>query len=204
MRIAMLLSLLLLLCSSCGDGYRKRHGQWAWVTIGPSFNKTVNWIYPVDKKTFKVLSDERYAKDKDHVFYMGRMIEYADPKTFQLLERHGYAKDKNSAFLDCEKVIFADPASFEVLEFPYARDAKHVFCGTLPMNMSWQESREFTVLNPDKMMSGAKSTTLLSYFIEFNPEYAWLDTLGIKFVITGPWGSGKTSRRKFKGFQEVD
>jgi hypothetical protein len=45
--------------------------------------------------------------------------------------------------------------------------------------------------------------TLLSHFIERHPEYKWLDTLGIEHVITGGWGTGAVSGRKFRGFEEV-
>ncbi|MBX2928013.1 MAG: DKNYY domain-containing protein [Saprospiraceae bacterium] len=188
---------------SCNEGYRKQNGQWAWVTYRESFKKKVAWVYPVDKKTFKVLSDKRYAKDKDRVFYTGREIKDADPRSFKVIDKYGYAKDRNNVFLDREKVIFAKPGSFEVLEFPYARDENHVFCGTLPMNLGKSEMAEFKVINADKLMAHTKSTALLSYFIELNPEYSWLDTLGVEHVIVGNWGTGETRSKKFKGFEEV-
>jgi hypothetical protein len=53
----------------------------------------------------------------------------------------------------------------------------------LPMDLSREEAREFKVTNTGELMRGMKTTMLLSVFISQNPEYAWVDTLGISHVI---------------------
>jgi hypothetical protein len=92
-----------------------------------------------------------------------------------------------------------------VLAFPYARDKNDVYNGTIPMNLDKEEVAAFTVTNDNEMMSGSISTTRVEYFIEFNPEYSWIKTYDpeLTHVITGTSGTGKTNKRKFKGFEEI-
>lgn len=202
-KLLLLFSSLFLL--SCGNGgYRKQNGQWVWVAYDGSFNKIVTYMEYTDRKSFKVLPQKNYAKNKEKVFFCGRPVKNADPATFEVIDnKYGYAKDRYRAYLDQETIISADPASFELLEFPYSRDENQVFCGVLPLGLSPDEVREFKVTNTDKLMAGMKSTMLLSVFIEQNPEYAWLDTLGISHVVFGAWGTGETKSRRIKGYKEV-
>jgi hypothetical protein len=203
MKRILLFLLPMIFLFSCKEGYQKKSGQWVWMTYGESFKKNIVWLEPVDHKSFKVLRDKKFAKDKEKVFISGRPIPGADPASFEVIDsKYGYAKDRNHVFIDVEKVIFADPATFEYLGFPYGKDKNRVFCGTLPMDVPKRDVSAFRVVNYDKLMSGMKSTTLLPYFIEFNPEYAWLDTLGIEWVVYGGWGEGEANGRRYKGFKE--
>ena len=61
------------------------------------------------------------------------------------------------------------------------------------------------VTNEDELMKGMISTMKLSHFIEFNPAYAWIDSLDHQpeNVITGEWGTGETAGKHFKGFYKV-
>lgn len=71
-------------------------------------------ITNADHATFRPISD-RYAKDKDYVFYYGHtIIEGADPETFVDLEDYGYAKDKNHVYNGDHVVDGKDPANFSV------------------------------------------------------------------------------------------
>lgn len=155
-----------------------------------------------DFESFEILNNEYYAKDKNSVFHIRSKIENADPNSFELIG-NGYSKDKNRVFLDDKMVIFANPKSFQLLEFPYSKDDSHVFCGTMPLNLEITEVKEFQVTNTDELMSGTKSSVLLSHFMEFNPEYKWLNTLKIDGIIVGEWATGETKNKKFKGFKEV-
>ncbi len=202
-KLLLLLSSLFLL--SCGNGYRKQNGQWVWVTYDGSFKKIATYMEYTDRKSFRVLPQKNYAKNKEKVFYCGRPVKGADPATFEVIDnKYGYAKDRYRAYIDQETIISAKPGSFELLEFPYSRDENQVFCGILPMALSRKEAREFKVTNTDELMCGMKTTMLLSVFISQNPEYAWVDTLGISHVIFGAWGTGETKSRKFKGFKELE
>lgn len=206
MRFFTKLPLLCVFFAACSTGYQKENGDWVWVDYNENVGKKVTWITGVDNATFRVLKDENYAADRQQVYLKGIPIPGADPATFEVLHRMGYARDKNHAYLDREHVLFADPASFRVLDFPYSRDARQVFWGTLPLpDLSPAEVDAFRVTNTDKLMANMKSTTMLSHFIEYNPEYRWLDTVGgIQYVIVGEWGTGETAAKRFKGFKIVD
>ena len=202
-----LLAILTLTClflASCNSGYQKENGEWAWVSYDEAAGKRVAKIDPVDDSSFQVIKGyKEYAKDKNSVFYIGRIIEDADPNTFSVLNKKGYSIDQKNVFLTWEKVIFADPQSFQLIEAPYSKDADHVFCGTIPLSLPKKEVEEFKVENDDELMSGSISSISLSHFIKQNPSYKWLDTLGVHGVIVGEWATGKTKNRKFRGFKEI-
>jgi len=187
---------------SCNSGYNKKNGKWTWKYYhGGNLKYEHAKIDSINHEKFTILSDN-YGKDDKHVFYETLLISKANPNTFEVIER-GYSKDDKRVFLDDEIVIFADPKSFELLEFPYSKDDSHVFCGTIPLNLEISEVKEFQVTNIDELMSGMKSSMMLSHFIEFNPEYKWLDTLKIDGIIIGEWATGETKNRKFKGINET-
>lgn len=199
------LSLLCIFFAACSTGYQKENGNWVWVDYNENVGKKVTWITGVDNSTFRVLKDEKFAADRQQVYLKGIPIPGADPATFEVLHRMGYARDKNHAFLDRERVLFADPATFQVLDFPYARDARYIFCGTLPIpDLSPTEVDAFRLTNTDQLMATSKSITMLAHFIEHNPQYQWLDTMnGIQYVILGNQGTGETLTKKFKGYKVV-
>ena len=187
--------------TSCNSGYQKEENKWTWVSYDEAVGKREGIIEEADLETFSVLENDKYAKDKNNVYFNGGIIPFADPNSFKVID-NGYSKDNASVYLDWDKVIFADPKTFEQLVFPYSRDLERVFCGTLPIEIEKNEVTEFKVTNDNESMSGMKSTILLSHFIEFNPEYKWLDTLGINGVIIGEWATGATKNKKFRGFKQ--
>lgn len=191
----------------CNTGYTRQNGQWVWATHDEYNGRRSIPIPGIDNKSFRVLDHENFGADKFSVYYKGRKINKANPEEFIILTKNdqGYAKDGNHVFLDTEVILKADPKTFEVLEFPYGRDKKDVYNGTLPMQLENAEVESFTVTNEDKMMAGSKSTMLVDYFIEFSPEYSWIKAYDpeLKHVIMGSSGTGKTSKRKFKGLKEI-
>ncbi len=196
---------LSVLFSACNPGYQKEGGQWSWVSYNENVGKKVDYIESIDNESFQVLSNADYGKDKNNVYYQGRIIKGSDPNTFEVINKDGYSKDKNSVFITNYALIAANPNSFQYLKFPYSKDEHHVFCGILPLQgLDKTEVAEFKVTNTDELMANMRSTTMLSHFIEFNPEYAWLDTIGIDAVLLGEWGTGETARRKFKGVKELE
>jgi hypothetical protein len=44
------------------------------------------YLHDCDRKTFVVLGDDGYAKDKNHIYYRGAIISEADLKTFGVIE----------------------------------------------------------------------------------------------------------------------
>ncbi len=185
----------------CGTGYQQDGNTWVWVTVDEQYGRRAHPILLADGASFKVLADKKYARDKHQVYFQGKPLRGADPVTFELLDA-GYGKDQKRVFMDTEPVVLADPATFEVLAFPYARDREHIFCGTIPLPLRGSEVQTFQVTNTDQLMANTKSTAQKAAFIEFQPEYQWLDTFDIEVVITGPWGTGESGSRTFQGVKE--
>lgn len=121
-------------------GYKKVDGQWAYVTT--NVNGTSVAKIDADQDTFDTLADVRYAKDKNTVFFRGRVIQEADPASFELLSEIDYAKDNYHVFIQDHQVRGADPGSFKVIRHPYGRDAARAYCGTVPMNVAHLEKFE--------------------------------------------------------------
>ena len=200
--------IIIFFISSCETGYAKKGKTWVWVTNDENFGSRDHWIEGIDSESFRVLKQNKcFAVDNHSAYFNGRKISYASPDGFIPLtdNAYGYAKDNYRVFFDNEVILIADPETFEVLEFPYSRDKNDVYNGTLPMNLGKNDIAEFKVINDDKWMKGTKSTMLLSEFLKFNPEYQWIESLDIevKRVITGPYGTGESKTKKFKGLKEI-
>ncbi|MBK9256685.1 MAG: DKNYY domain-containing protein [Saprospiraceae bacterium] len=206
--IIILAFIIMFFISSCETGYVKRGHNWVWVTNDENFGSRDHWIDGIDMESFKVLKQNKnFATDKYSAYFRGRKISHATSDGFVPLtdNAYGYAKDNYRVFFDNEVILKADPKTFEVLEFPYSRDKNDVYNGTLPMNLEKNDVEEFKVTNEDKLMKGSKTTTLLSEFLKFSPEYQWIEDLDIevKWVVTGRWGTGETKTKKFKGLEEI-
>lgn len=187
---------LILLCPGCDTGYQQTFGGWSYVTIDEGHGRR-EYPLAVDMATFEVLDHEDYAKDKDQVFYRGKALTDVDASTFELLKGGRYARDKNQVFLFTHPVPHADIATFEELKFPYARDAKTIYCGSVPMQV--QAVDEFEV----RESSSSYGIIIKEEFIRQNPEYAYLDTLPMHSVVYG-YGSGRTKTERFEGFKRVE
>ncbi|MBV6472465.1 MAG: hypothetical protein JPMHGGIA_00721 [Saprospiraceae bacterium] len=197
------LALLSMIGVACNTGYERQGANWVWVSYNENDGKREMPILGSDGTSFEVLQDERFAKDRSAVYFEGRPITGADPQNFTLVGESSFSKDGKQVFLDCLPLIHADPTSFVVLEYPYSKDARNVFCGTLPIKLEPGEMESFQVTNEDRMLAATKSTILLSEFVRFNPDYQWLDTLSLTHVIVGNYGTAKTARRRFNGYLEA-
>ena len=82
-----------------------------------------------DPKTFRVLKFDRYAKDKQHVFYNGSLIKEADAASFEAIGSF-YARDKNSGYYGGDKVKQSVGAGFSIIDDYYSTDGKDVFYTT--------------------------------------------------------------------------
>jgi hypothetical protein len=187
--------------TSCQTGYQNENGQWAWVSYDEYQGKRLSFLDSVDAESFSVMSNNQYGLDKYHVYFKGQIVYPADPKTFQLIDDKGYSADAQHVFLDAAMIALAHPLSFKVLQFPYSKDDQNIFCGTIPMRLSKEEQRSFKVVEGEKNMVNTRTITDLKYFIEFNPDYQWLDTLPIKKVITGEWGMAEVNGKRIHGFK---
>lgn len=101
--------------------------------------------------SFQPLNDY-YAKDNNHVYADGKILNEADPKTFQSL-KYNFAKD-NSFVFNNEKILSGvDPKTFEILDLLgpsfFAKDKNwiyHFFNGHL-FTMPEVDSSSFTLIN---------------------------------------------------------
>ena len=190
--IVIFLSIFLI---SCDSGYQKGNNKWTWVSYDEAAGKRERIIEKADIETFVVLENEKYAKDKNSVYFIGRTIEFAEPNSFEIINDNGYSKDSKNVYLDRDIIINSDPKTFSILDWPYSKDRMNVFCGNLPLMISDPNGFEVT-----KIGSG-RTTTLKSHFIEINPDYFWLDTINVNGIITGE-GEGETQTEKFIGYKK--
>jgi hypothetical protein len=150
--------------------------------LGCSYSKKDNKIFYHDKvvvnadySTFKVYSEQheredcveggldRYALDKNHIFYKGDIIPGVDLTTFTFLvtnEYFSYSSDKNNVYRDGKLIPGADPTTFELLAYKnqqnqlvYSKDKNHVF-------------------RDDEVISGADPKTFIIISQDFSSIYA--------------------------------
>jgi DKNYY family protein len=186
------LCVILVFLSGCSTGYRKIDGKWSYVTWDEGHGYRT---YPLgaDEGTFEVLESGKYAKDKHKVYYQRYPISGADPASFVLLNGKQYAKDKDHVYLLEYHVINADPSSFKEIAFPYARDKKNVYCGTVPLDVKNIEEFEVT------QSASGYDITSKDDFIRRNKEYSFLRDTPVDTVVTGWGGKAKTKTEYFEG-----
>lgn len=110
-------------------------------------------IEAADAQSFYVFENDeiRYsfrglAKDKQHVYYNGEIIEQADPQTLEFVRypdgriADAYLKDKNVVFYYRKVLVDADPGTFEVYnricfdgDIYFARDKNTVWLSGEPL-----------------------------------------------------------------------
>jgi hypothetical protein len=183
---------IVLIFSGCNTGYRKVDGKWSYVTWDEGHGYRTNPL-GADDATFKVLDNKEYAKDKNNVYYKGSLLVGADAGAFALLKGGPYAKDKNHVYLLDTTVINADPASFAEIGYPYGKDKKSVYCGTLPMNVNNIEEFEVIQHGTGYIMHDKND------FIRLNQEYSYLKDVPVDGVIYSFGGKAKTKTEYFEG-----
>lgn len=206
--VLIVLILVFTVLTGCVTGYAKQNGSWVWVTNDEQFGSRTFTIVGADQSSFYVLDNKNFAKDKESVYFKGKKIPFADPHSFTCLSANNYAysRDFQFVFFEDERIINADPKTFEVLSFPYARDAKDVFCGTLPMMLTKDEVSTFKVVNQDETMAGMITRSKLNHFVEYNEKYMWLKRYENEMnrVIVGEWGEGRSASKIYKGLYAID
>jgi hypothetical protein len=175
---------------SCSPGYKKTEGKWAYVTYDEGNGKNVKYI-DVDESTFKILSDNRYAKDKTKVFFEGDLIKTAESKSFSIISGD-YSADEYQVYLKNYIIIEADPKTFKRLKSFYARDQKHIFSGTVPLRVTDIEHFKIT------KRSDSYGFQPVTAFIKEYPVFAHLDTSKYEYVIFGH-DKGQTLTEQFEG-----
>lgn len=193
--------------SGCSTGYVKENGDWVWVTIDESHGKRSHYIEGIDQESFHVLKkNKNFAMDNARVYFKGKIVWKAKPEGFTPLtdDEYGYAKNKEFVFLNNEIILNADPATFEIISFPYSRDKKDVYCGTIPMMLAQEDVNSFIVTNSDDFMARTITTTSVTHFIEYHPEHKWIETQypANRNVILGESGTGEAGGKKYMGLTQ--
>lgn len=154
-----ILSVLFSSCSCEGlkSGY---HIEADTVMFYSGFPSKAYLVKGADAATFKSI-DNKYGRDKNHVYYCEHLIKNADPASFKVLGGF-YAKDKNYGFAivsngpDAVVVISNEPNFFETIPNPeetstnhtaegtiYARDRQHVYHGKYIVELADPGTFEF-------------------------------------------------------------
>ena len=86
------------------------------------------WVKIVaDRPSFRVILGQ-FARDKNAIYQMGRVIPGADLASFSVISgQHGYAQDDNHIYGPQGMISEADPETFKMITKNYSVDAGHVF-----------------------------------------------------------------------------
>lgn len=117
-----------------------------WVFNAVIYTEKLEWV---DIDSFIWLSS-LYAKDKNHVYFLAKILEGADSSTFEMINtkdeysysvekkftdgssgwayfKNWYAKDKNNVYFYWKKLNHSDPNTFEIIGNWYAKDKNFKF-----------------------------------------------------------------------------
>lgn len=213
-----------MLVSACAeDGYKKKKNGWVYAVqygIGGSIKD-----FPVenaDAETFRILQDDKYAADRNSVYYRGTKISGALPASFRHL-KGVYWVDDAHVYFEGEEASGADPKTFEVLRVaPWARDSKSCFRASMPVpgadpktfspvNFCWARDRQhyyaFDHTSVSAVRCDYKSMKILSETYAKDISHAfWLshEIPGVdieSFELAGP-ALAKDKFRRYSGPKE--
>ena len=164
--IAILLPALMVCLSSCYVGYSRTGGRVAYHDWNEGTGRNIQFLDRADALTFVVLAKGSYAKDREHVWYVTRLIEGADPESFVVLSNsiYGryYGKDKNHVYMQGSIIPAADPGTFRLLTFPWSRDKAHVFLET--DEVAIRDIESFEVLKVNSITGGWVRDEMAYYY----------------------------------------
>ncbi|TMP36596.1 DKNYY domain-containing protein [Pseudoalteromonas rubra] len=93
---------------------------------GRVFINNVDAFVPCDIDSFKVLSKNRFAKDKHCVYFMGQKLQDASPNTFKTKSSY-HSLDHRNVYYEDKKIAGANVKKFREINLDYATDGQHVF-----------------------------------------------------------------------------
>lgn len=106
----------------CKDYVVKDHKVY-YKTWNENHGTRLQLVDNVDVASFKSIK-KGYGKDKDHLFYNGKLIENSDPASLKILKQ-GYATDKNQAYYYGRP--FSSDTDIVFLKKPYVKTSKNIF-----------------------------------------------------------------------------
>jgi hypothetical protein len=139
-----------------------------------------NMIIGSDRKTFEVLGNSYFARDKRNIYWVGNRLINIDIDTFILLGEPGrftqHAKDKYKVYRTFITLEDADPKTFKLVENSfYGKDKNHVYY--LEKKILGCDSNSFKILDKTKDLSCDKNNIFFRENIIKNT-----DPLTFKFI----------------------
>ncbi len=124
---------ILLTLSGC-TGYTIENDGIFYTEVNEAQGSVKRHLKEADFKTFAVLENEDYGKDKKLVFYKGNRIKGADPATFSFIADL-YAKDKYRAYYAGDSIELSTSSGFRIIDSYYSADDKDIFYTTKPLHV---------------------------------------------------------------------
>ena len=145
MKNIFIITFLLILITGCVK-YDVRNDGVYYIKWDEARGRSERLIKDADQKTFELLNNDDYGKDKTYVFFKGSKIDGADPKSFKHI-KGGYATDKERAYYFRDSISSASPKGFKILDGYFSRDHKNVFYCTKPLNVKSMSNFKFLTKN---------------------------------------------------------
>ncbi len=106
-------------------------------------------IEGADATSFKSLDTvNAYAKDKQHVYFAGKVIKNADPVSFEFLEKPYYTRDKDNVYLS-GSYFCSDAKNFTFLGKYYCRNSQEVFRPIGTGDLVSEDAAHFKILKEE-------------------------------------------------------
>lgn len=123
-RLAAMAACFLLVVSSGCERYEQKDGKVYFRELSQDLLTAPVLIEQADPDTFRAIR-HKYARDRRHVYYRGRLVTGAQPGFIRVLGGR-YARDRGSVYCAGNRIEQADWRTFEVLDGVYGRDAHNI------------------------------------------------------------------------------
>lgn len=133
LKIYLVLAICIVL-SGCSLGYRVQGEKVVWKYWSTNRGSDQFIVENADPASFKVLDISNYAKDKNQVYYKGKVIPKADPASFVPLSDY-FAKDNRRGYDGVEEIDSSDGSTFRLLYDSYTVDKKDIYYNTSALNV---------------------------------------------------------------------
>ena len=123
-----------------------------------------------DPKTFEVIG-QVFAKDKNNVYYFGKIKRTFDSKTFEFLFENNsktwiWSKDKNNLYRWDKPIKNIDGKSFEILNKFWGKDKDNVYCFATQKTYKNIDVQTFKILKEHK-----SEDKKFNYNLTLNPKW---------------------------------
>lgn len=122
---AMAACFLLFVSSGC-ERYEQKDGKIYYRESSGGMQTTPVLVPQADPDTFRTLR-HKYARDRHHVYYRGKVVQGAQPGYIRVLAP-AYARDRRSAYCAAQSIPGADPRTFRLIGGEgYATDGTRIY-----------------------------------------------------------------------------